>query len=458
MTATSNVSRTVRGILPLFGLFVFGAAATPSFAQRELTVDEVRRLAVEFNRTYLQAQEDVTIAKAEITRAFADVLPDLNLQSSYNRSFKIPKIFFTQTTPMGTETIELQTGFKNSFDVGVNLRQPIWHGGKTFAAYEISKLYRDYSLEIANQVQDEIVLAATQLFNAAILAEAQLAVWQQALEANTANLEVVEKKYDQGMVSEYEVLRARVEKQNILPEILRTESDVRLSRKRLKSFIGLELEEPITLVENKTDTSLTNLPSLQACVDSALARRPEVIQAEKLTRITNKAIRVAKGDYWPQLDAVAGYGWSAVSDDFTLSENNSTSWTAGVTLSLNIFDGGTRRADVNMRKAENRQANLALKQAIDDVTLEVEEAYDQLLQAKQALDIQGATIASAEEGLKIARVRYESGVGTQLEVLSAQTALTQAREVLAQAIYAFRQSKAGLERATTIKLEMEIEK
>jgi len=427
----------------------------PAYSQQQLTVEDVQRLAVEFNRTYLQAQEDVTIARAEITRAFADVLPDLSLQGSYNRSFRIPSVFFEVSDMAGnSETVEFKTGFKNAFDVGVSLRQPIWHGGKTFAAYAISKLYRDYSEAIAQQVEDEVVLAATELFNAAILAEARLAVQQQALESNSANLEVAEKKYDQGMVSEFEVLRARVEKQNILPEILAAESQVRLTRKRLKSFIGLDLEAPVTLIESQSDTSLAGLPSLQQCIDSALARRPEVVQAEKLTRITDKAIRVAQGDYWPELDAVAGYNWNAVSDDFTLSENNSTSWTAGLTLSFNIFDGGARKGDVNTRKAERRQAELALKQTIDDVTLEVEEAYDLMLQAKQALDIQGATIASAEEGLKIAQVRYESGVGTQLEVLSAQTALTRAREILAQAIYAFRQSRAGLERATTLKLGM----
>ena len=73
-----------------------------------------------------------------------------------------------------------------------------------------------------------------------------------------------------------------------------------------------------------------------------------------------------------------------------------------------------------------------------------------MIQVKKALDIQGATIAQAEEGLKIANLRFETGVGTQLEVLSAQAALTEARSQLAVATFMFRKARAELRKATTV--------
>ena len=85
----------------------------------------------------------------------------------------------------------------------------------------------------------------------------------------------------------------------------------------------------------------------------------------------------------------------------------------------------------------------------------MEAAWDALIQTKKALDVQQATIASAEEGLRIARLRYESGVGTQLEVLSAQTALTDARRLYAEALYSFRIARAGLQKATTLSIDTE---
>jgi outer membrane protein TolC len=217
----------------------------------------------------------------------------------------------------------------------------------------------------------------------------------------------------------------------------------------LQSFVGLNLAEPIILMSGNVDTSLARLPELDVLADTALAGRPEMRAAVKLTQIAKKGITVAKADYWPHLDAVGAYSWSAASDDFTLDENTSESWTAGLSLSFNIFPLSQKSGAVNRARAQYNQTLLTRQQTRDDIILEVEEAYTQLLQAKKALDVQGSTIAAAEEGLRIAQVRYDSGVGTQLEVLSAQTALTEARQVEAQALYAFKVAKAELKRVTT---------
>ncbi|MEW6413368.1 MAG: TolC family protein [Candidatus Zixiibacteriota bacterium] len=416
-------------------------AATP------LTIDDVRRMALEFNRTYLAAQEDVIKAETEITTARADALPDITASSHYNRNLKLGSFFLN---PEGAETIEFKTGFKNEFGASLSLRQSIWKGGKVFKALKIAKLYKAYAEQISQEVRASVIYNAELLFYQAILEQSNLQVLEKAFEANSYNLEMVEKSYSQGMVSEYEVLRARVEKSNLMPQILASQSNLRLSQKRLKSFLGIDLNEDIVLVEADDDTSIVTLPALATLTDTALAVRPEVRQAESLTEIAEKAIGVARGDYFPSLEAVSTYSWSAQSDDLTLSENQATAWTAGLNLSIPLFKGGATRGAVRASRADYEQAKLAAQETRDAVKLEVEEAYDLLLQAKKSLDVQEITIAQAEEGLKIANLRYESGVGTQLEVLSAQTALTQARNALALAKFSFRQAKAQLKKATTL--------
>ena len=417
-------------------------------AETLLTIDDVRLLAVKFNRQYLAAHEDVEIARGNVRTAWADALPEISFDGSYSRSFTVPSVFFV----IDGETTELQTGFKNSFGASVSVRQSLWKGGKVFTALQIARLYMGYSDAIFRQVEAEVVFNAERLFYAAILARAQLSVLQHALESDSANLEVVEKQFSQGVVSEFEVLRARVEKQNVLPQIIRSEAEVELAEKRLKSFLGIELNRRINIVEDHTDTALAGLPTLSLLTDSALSSRPEMFQAKKLSDISRRAIGIARAEYWPSFEAVGAYNWQSASDKFTLSGNESSSWTAGVVVSMPIFEGGRTRGDVARRRAEYRQATLAEEQLRDNITLEVEEAYTNILQAKKALDIQGTTIASAEEGLKIAKLRYQSGVGTQLEVLSAQTALTQAREIKAEALYSFRIARAGLKKATTVNM------
>ena len=431
--------------LTFFALFIIGPVNS-SGAEIELTVNKTRQRALEFNRSYLSAREDISLAESQVTRTRAGALPQLNLSADYTYNLMIP----SQFVQFGSEIEELKFGFKNNFSYGLSLQQPIWHGGKVFTAYKIAREYKTYSVKGAEAVKASVVYNAEILFYSTALENARWDVYKKAYEANSQNFEVVKKKYDKGLVSRYEYLRAEVERDNIQPLLIKAESDVNLARKRLKSFLGYDLNDEIVIVEEKDDTSLAGLPPLSELVATALKERPEMIQAEYLTQISRRAIRVAKGGFLPNFDAFMQYGWQGVSDDFTLSENNSRSWTAGITMNLPIFNGGLTFGEVSASKAQYNQARLAERQKHDDIRLEVEGAYDALIQAKKALDVQGVTIDQAEEGLKIANLRYESGVGTQLEVLSAQAALTEARKALAEALFMFRQAKAGLKKASTV--------
>jgi outer membrane protein len=430
------------------------AAVSPAATARSLTIHEARQLALEFNRDFLQSKEGVRIAEANVTMARAGAFPDIRLGASYNRTFEIPSFFVQMTNEDGeTESLEFKTGFKNSYAANLSLVQAIWQGGRVFTAYSIAKDFRKYSLAVQSQVTATVAYNSDVLFSDALLQRSKVDVLRKSFEAASENLDVVEKQNSQGLVSEFEVLRARVEKSNLEPQILMAESDQKLADKRLQSFLGISLDEEIQLIEEPVNPSLENLPPVSTLVQQALDQRPEMQQRVYERDMRRKAVKIAQSDYWPALDAVAGYSWQAQSDDFTLSENISRSWTAGLTLSVPLFQGGRTRGAVAQARAEHSQALLAVEQVRDDIRLEVEQAYDRLLQAKRSLETQQNTIAMAEEGLRIAELRYQSGVGTLLEVLSAQTALTQAREILAQATFAFRTAKAGLKLATTIDVD-----
>jgi len=436
----------------VIGLLTLVAVAIPAAAEVRLTVDEATERALNFNRTYLSAQEEIAKADGDIAAARAGALPTITLNSSYSRDFKIASAFFT----VDGETSELQMGFRNNFSAGVSLRQPLWEGGKVFTAYAVARQYKKYSIAGTDQVSAAVVYNSELLFYSVILEKARLAVLQDALKTYDQNIDVVEKFYSQGLVSRFELLRARVERANVLPQILEAESNVRLAEKRLLSFLGMNLDEQLAVVEPNDDTSLAMLPDLRFLIAKALEERPELRQAELEVDMRGKAVGIARAGYFPSLAAVSSYAWQASADEFSLDRNNTTSFTAGLTLSFPIFDGGQTRGEVGRSKADLRQAELRRLDLIDDVTLGVEQAYDRLIQAKKALDIQGDTIAQAEEGLHIAGVRYEAGEGTLLELLSAQTALSESRTALAGATFAFRSARANLKQATTVDINTKL--
>jgi len=421
----------------------FSAAAA---AETVITVEKARELAIEHNRQFRTAQKEIDRARGEIISARAGALPKIDMDGRYTRNIKVPEIFF--------EDVRIPIGLDNDFNFSLSMTQPLYSGGKVGSALKVAKIFEQYSEEKVEEVRADIIFGAESHFYDAILADEHLKVLQSSYEQLTYNLQVVEKYFDQGMISEYELLRARVEKLNLEPQLIAAESNVNISRKRLKSFIGLPLDDEIKLDFDYADTVMTVMPPLDSLIAFALQNRPEIKQARLQKRGYDKAVRIAKGDWlWPNLDFNTTYQINGASDDFRLSGREiSKSWTASLMLNIPLFDGGRTIGEVRKAKTDYYQAVLAEQQTKDDLRLEVEQAYDNLFMAKRALDVQKETISHAKEGLRIANLRYQSGVGTQLEVLSAQTALTDAKTNLAKAIYNFRLVKSALKKATSLDL------
>jgi outer membrane protein len=426
--------------IPIIFLLLFVCFAI-SHAETVLTVDRVREMTLESNRQYLSAKQEIDRAHGNYISARSGAFPVISMSGRYTRNLSIPDLFFAGE--------KIPIGLNNDFGLTLSLSQPLYVGGKVGAALQIARFYKDYTSEKLQEIKANIVFGAESMFYEAVLAESNLDVLKKASEQLSYNLDVVEKYYKQGMISEYELLRARVEKSNLGPQLIAVESEVNISRKRLKSYLGMPLEEEIRLEADMGDTSIAALPPLDTLLTRALHNRPEVKQADYQKHVYDKAVRIAKGDWlYPTVGVGINYNFSGTSDDFRLNrQNTSQSWSASLVFTIPLFDGGRTIGEVRKAKVDYYQAMLAEQQTFDDVRLEVEQAYDNLITAKKALDMQKETIAQAEEGMRIANLRYKSGIGTQLEVLSAQTALTDARTNLAKATYNFRLAKSALKKA-----------
>jgi len=444
----------MRTIVIYVFLLIFGLSGWVS-AETVLTLNKVRNLALESNRQLRSAKKELYRSRGEIISARAGALPQISINGRYTRNLQkremfLPGEFFDQEG-----FVKIPASQNNEFDLSLSVTQPIYNGGKVGAALSIAKIYSDYSEEKVSQVESDIVYGAESIFYAAVLAESNLNVLKSAHEQLTYNYEVVEKFYNQGMVSEFELLRARVEKLNLEPQIVAAESQVSLSRKQLKSYLGLRLDEKIKLVADYSDTTISNLIPLDTLIQMALQTRSELKQAELQKRGYEKAVRIARGDWlYPSLNLNTTYDLNASAEDFRINDRNlAKSWTASLLLTIPLFDGGRTIGEVRKAKTDYYQAALTEEQTRDDIRLEVEGAYDALIKAKKALELQKETIQQAEEGMRIANLRYQTGIGTQLEILSAQTALTDAKTNLASAIYQFRLAKSALKKATSFEVE-----
>jgi outer membrane protein TolC len=168
-------------------------------------------------------------------------------------------------------------------------------------------------------------------------------------------------------------------------------------------------------------------------------------------------VEQAKAGYKPSVQGFVGYGSrnSTFFNDFT---RDVSGWFAGVQLNWDIWDGQLTRGRVMEARALHNRAGVDLIDQARRIELEVRTAYSAFLEAKEVLESQAKAIEWAEETVRLATVRSDAGTGTQLDLLSAQTALTETRTIQIQALRDFSVARARLERAVGSSLAFEVDR
>lgn len=408
---------------------------------RTLTIDDAVAEALRSNQDYLIARSELEKAEAEIQKATADAYPHLSLGSTYTRYLIVPEVVFGgQSFKMGTD---------NQIDAGLTLKQPIWQGGKVMAAIKIARTYRKYIEELVNESGAEISFAVKNTFLDVILARDVVNVYRDALATAELNLEMVDKMQSQGVVSEYEKLRAEVEVANLRPQLLQAQNQSELALHALRNLLSLDLAEPLELQYSYDASSAGQNLNLARLTELAIANRSALRQQEHLKEITRRAVGIAKADGSPKFDFLSQYGWRYQADDLGLDGDKwSPNWMASISLSYPIFNGFSTKASVRKAKVDKQQADLGYEKTREQVEFQVRDAFLRYSEANERLQSQRKTIEQAEEGLRIARIRYQNGVGTQLEILSSESALTMARTNYVQATHDVALAVYRLQRVT----------
>jgi outer membrane protein TolC len=246
------------------------------------------------------------------------------------------------------------------------------------------------------------------------------------------------------------VLRAEVELANARPPLIRARNNYRLAKQRLVNELGINLprsvleDVPIHLADKLAAEPYTI--DLSAALAQALQKRTEIASLRKAEEIRREGVRTAKAGYKPSVQIFAGYGAESqqFSDNLTDERHG---WEAGARMNWDIFDGQLTRGKVIEARARHERTLVDLDDVVRRIELEVRTAYSTFVEAKEVLESQQKVNEQAIEALRLANTRYEAGNGTQLEVLSAQTALTDARTTYVQALHDYSVARSRLERA-----------
>ena len=410
---------------------------------RKLSLQESIDLALANNKTVLIQKQEVESMNGQVTQARSAALPNLSGYTEY---------LITKGTMNfgGTEgfTFDLDDKY---YEAGVTLQQTIYSFGRVGAALKAAKAARGYASEELLTVQRQVTYVVKASFGAVLLAREMSGLAKESLALAEAHLKNVEHLHKQGVVSEYELIRARVQVAQLVPASISADNELDRTLIVFRNALGLSADERV-----EPDGDLVRRPveiSVEEAFAQARQKRHEIAAAQFRVVGMKAALDVTRAYRYPSLSFIGNAYLDTEEPEFDDQKWRTKVWSAMLNLSIPIFDGLMTRGKITQTRAQYEQARLQSEQITDVVRLDVEQAVSKLTEAKELMDAQVASVEQAQKGLDIANIRYGNGVGTQLEVLDAQVALSTARTNYFTAVYEHFMAIAGLERATGATLE-----
>lgn len=329
----------------------------------------------------------------------------------------------------------LPFGQANQYQLGLSISQNVFTGGRISAQNEAAAAgRRSATIELTAQ-RAQNVLDVTQAYYDAALADKLVAISDASYTQTENVLHQVQLNKDVGNVSEFELLRAQVTRDNQRPQVIQRRSDREVAYLRLKQLLNIPLEQNVRLTTSIDDVSGVpagiRLTGLQVtsydAPDTASSNRSAVKQAGEAVRAQQELLRVAKAQRFPSVSLSSQYGAVAYPQNGLPGSNEfRTNWTIGISTQVPLFTGGRIRGDELVAQANLSESRARLQQVREFAALDSRVALNALNQAMAAWEASRGTAEQASRAYQIAEVRYREGISTQLELNDSRILMEQA--------------------------------
>lgn len=361
------------------------------------------------NRTLKTVYLTRTEAEGLVTQATAGAYPQVGLSASASLE-------------------EAKNDSTDSMALGVEVTQPFWRSGAVREGVRYAKLYvASTDFTIRENVQSVVGQIVTSYLNV-LLEQHLVKVYEDAAAVSERVLQTAKSRRAQGVVSDYEVLRAEVEVANTRAELINERNALRRAKVAFFQVSGVSQESEVEF-----QGELIFAPEaydLEATSEKAFAMRPDLARANTALFMAQTKVDVVCSEYGPKGDLFATGDYSNRIED----EWNDT-WVVGARASLKLFDGFERRGKMQVAQSQVDQARETLKDMEARAHVEVVNALMQLKYADELYQSQIKNRDLAREALRIIEVGSSRGRNTQVEVLDARAALTKAMGMYYKAIY-----------------------
>jgi outer membrane protein len=406
---------------------------SPDVTGRILTLADCVRIGLELNPSTKFTWQAVQSAAARVGEEQSAYFPEVDLSAGAVREKQVTFQSLQSNQQPSTDDL---------FTTAFALKYLLFDGGQRAA--RVSSVQADLqSVGFQhNTGLQSVALKVEQAYYTLLATQWALQVAEETVRSNESHVRLAQARFDAGLVPRSDVLKAATAKADADLALVGARDSVRIAEGTLVSAMGLKVSTPVRIADVSENAHGHETQDMNRLLDEAARNRPELLAAASKVKAKQAAIQEAKSQYWPKLNANAGYGWI----DNTFFPNHDQ-WAVGVTLDFPLFTGFKREYQVKRAKSDTEQARADYVSQLRGVELEVWTAYSRLIEADEAIQAAQIFVASADESARLADGEYKAGAGTIIALIDAQTALTSARNRLVQARFTWYTVRAQFERA-----------
>lgn len=413
----------------------------------ELDLETALRIAHDNNPTIKVAELEIQRVDYSRKEAIGGLLPNLNAVGQYTDNVMKQVMFMPESFAalMGGQKY-MEIGYKNSFVGSISSQLPLvnfslWQNikNKQNDIDMIIEKSRASKLEMTKQVKDA--------YYTVLLSKSSLNVLQQSHTNAIETLKNIENSYKQGVVSEYDYIRAQVNVNNLNPLLINAKNGVELATLNLIMILSISSDQEINITE-KLENFNDNINTLSETDNRTVVANNSDLRILDYNIIgLRNQLKMINTQHLPMLSATGSYIYQTQAEDFKF---NDYTWigsaSVGLQLTVPIFAGMTKVNQAKQVELSIRSLELQREYAKDGINLQVKSATNTMRAAKEELVVNKDAIKQAERGYEIAKVRYQVGSGTILELNDSELSLTQSKLNYQQSLFNFLSAQANLEK------------
>jgi len=472
-------------------LIVFSTKVQSQTVPLEITLERAIEIALSENPSVKIADLEVQKKKYAKQSAQSSLYPQIDAVGQYSRTLKKqvmymdgafdmssifePIITGMEKTLKGIDPINYQLGTlsqniaasmppptdgKDGITIG---RDNNWTGGfqltwpvvvpTLWKSLEISSLDVELAVENARSSKINMVNAIRKAYYTVLFAKDVLNVYQKSYDYAISTYNFVNHRYQQGIVAEFDLVRADVNVKNIKPNLIQAQNVYNIATLSLKALMGIDMEQEIIVDGSLLDYEESLYAEILS-IDKSLTGNSDLKKFDIQTEQLQKSLELFKSQYYPTVAITGNYMYMSMNNNFKFGDYRWNPYsTIGLSVSIPVFDGLRKHRNIQQTKVTIEQMKWQREDIVRNLQLAVNNNINTMTNYVEQVFSTKDVVAQAQKGYTISQKLYDTGMGTFLDLNAAQLGLTQAGLAFNQAIFNFLASKADLDKLLGVEIK-----